>query len=145
VIELLERDVQLMPGVQEMLMVLQQANIKRCVVTHSPKALVDTIRQQHPILNTIPYWITREDYIHPKPHPEGYQLAISRYATPSDKIIGFEDTWRGIQALLQTRAFPVLIQGFSPWTAPQEFNHSRCVVRPSFVDLNFEKSLRSCK
>ena len=83
--------------------------MKRCVVTHSPQTLVDVLRKQHPILNTIPHWITRHDYTQPKPHPEGYLMAIKRFAGANDQIIGFEDTPRGIEALMQTTALPVLI------------------------------------
>ena len=110
VIHLLESGaIQLMPGVEELLMKLQKANIKRCVVTHSPNSLVDVVRSQHSILDTIPHWITREHYTQPKPHPEGYQLAIQKFSSPEDNIIGFEDTPRGIEALLQTPAKPVLV------------------------------------
>lgn len=114
IIALLESGaIQLMPGVHELLTALQHANIKRCVVTHSPTALVDVVRRQHGILNTIPHWITREHYNHPKPHPEGYCIAIQKFAAPHEKIIGFEDTPRGIEALLQTSAKPVLISQIS--------------------------------
>lgn len=119
VLELLEQgSAQLMPGVEKLLYALENESIKRCVVTHSPLALVNTLRKQHPVLNTIPYWITREDYAQPKPHPEGYQTAIKKYASAQDKIIGFEDTLKGIEALLHTEAKPVLIassvHGFIP-------------------------------
>lgn len=108
--ELLEKGaVPLMEGVKELLLALQKANIKRCVVTHSPSQLIRTIRNQNPILDTIPHWITREDYTHPKPHPECYQIAIGRMGEPHDRIIGFEDSPRGLNALLETEAKPVLI------------------------------------
>lgn len=101
--------IQLMPGVHELLSALDKAQIKRCVVTHSSTDLVDILRRQHAILNSIPHWITREHYTHPKPHPEGYQIAIQKLADPHEKIIGFEDTPRGIEALMKTRAEPILI------------------------------------
>lgn len=127
VLELLESGATgLMPGVAELLQVLQQFNIKRCVVTHSPQALVDILRRQHPILNTIPHWITREHYTQPKPHPEGYLTAIQKYAHPHDKIIAFEDTPRGIEALLQTPAKPILISTTSYNNIPphiSQFSH----------------------
>jgi len=100
---------QLMPGVAILLSALQDAAIKSCVVTHSPTLLIHLIRQQHAILNTIPHWITREDYSHPKPHPECYELAIQRFASSTDQVIGFEDSPRGLKALSATRATPVLI------------------------------------
>ncbi|KIC73595.1 MULTISPECIES: HAD family hydrolase [Candidatus Protochlamydia] len=104
-----EGRVQLMPGVSDLLLALKEANINRCVVTHSAFQLIKTIREQNPILNSIPYWITREDYIHPKPDPQCYLTAIERYAEKEDKVIGFEDSPRGLNALLQTQAKAVLV------------------------------------
>lgn len=101
--------VALMPGVADLLESLQKAEIKCCVVTHSPDELVSIIRKQHSVLDAIPHWITRHDYVHPKPHSECYLTAIQKYGDSADKIIGFEDTPRGLTALMGTRAEAVLI------------------------------------
>ena len=101
--------VHLMPGVEDLLTEPQEKNLKHAVVTHSPDKLVSIVRKQHPVLDRIPFWITRHDYQHPKPNPECYALAIERHAQPDEKVIGFEDTPRGLNALLGTRAQPVLI------------------------------------
>ena len=98
-----------MPGVESLLLKLEQANIKRCVVTHSSYELVNIVRKKNPILNTIPFWITREDYKNPKPDSECYLKAISTLAKETDQVIGFEDTPRGLTALMGTRATSVLI------------------------------------
>lgn len=103
------RQVSLMPGVFELLTALQKSKIKCCVVTHSPDELVTILREQQPILDAIPFWITRHDYLHPKPNSECYLKAIRQYANPTDRIIGFEDTPRGIKALMGTNAKPLLI------------------------------------
>lgn len=100
---------ELMPGVEPLLKALKEADIKRCVVTHSPALLINTIRDQNPILNTIPFWITREHYSKPKPDSECYLKAIELHANPSDEIIGFEDTPRGLRALMGTKATPVIV------------------------------------
>ncbi|MBA2368811.1 MAG: HAD family phosphatase [Candidatus Protochlamydia sp.] len=105
----MEGQCELMPGAANLLASLEKSDIKRCVVTNSPLQLIEIIRRQNPILNTIPNWITREDYDHPKPHPECYQVAIDRHAIKGDKVIGFEDSPRGLKALLQTPAKPVLV------------------------------------
>ena len=104
--------VQLMPGVEPLLRELATAGIHRCVVTNSLLEQTRLIAAQLPILQTIPHWITREDYLKPKPDPEGYLRAIALLAQPGDRIIGFEDTIRGLQALQQTSALPVLICPF---------------------------------
>lgn len=101
--------IQLMPGVEKLLKRLEELDKKRCVVTHSPDRLINPIRKKHPILNSIPIWITREYYTHPKPHPECYQTAIDRLATETDRVVGFEDSPRGLRAMMGTRAKPVII------------------------------------
>ncbi len=101
--------IQLMPGVASLLSALASKNIRRCVVTHSPQSQIDHIRSRLLPLQTIPHWITRHDYHHPKPHPECYLKAIELYSRPHDRIIGFEDSIRGWQALKQTPAQPWLI------------------------------------
>lgn len=101
--------VELMPGVYSLLEELEKKNKKRCVVTNSTLPQTNGMKVQHKILRTIPHWITREDYIEPKPHPECYLRAIDLYGEKGDRIIGFEDSLRGIKALLKTPAKPVLV------------------------------------
>jgi HAD superfamily hydrolase (TIGR01509 family) len=101
--------VELMPGVEKLLRALEKEKIRRCVVTHSLLEQIQLLRSQHAVLQTIPHWITREDYARPKPDPACYLQAIRMYGRAGDKIIGFEDSVRGLQALRQTPALPVLI------------------------------------
>jgi HAD superfamily hydrolase (TIGR01509 family) len=95
-----EGSLQLMPGVESFLEELAQLNLKRCVVTNSPKIQVDEIKKHLPVLNSIPVWITRECYKKPKPDPDGYQTALKLLGKKGDKTIGFEDSMRGLCALL---------------------------------------------
>jgi len=104
-----EGAVHMMPGAEELLKALQEASIRRCVVTHSPLEQVAIIREKNPVLDTIPVWITREHYTHPKPHPECYLFAIEKLRKEGNHVIGFEDTPRGMKSLLQTPAKPVLV------------------------------------
>lgn len=101
--------VELMPGVDSLLRALEKEGIRRCVVTNSLLEQIHLIRGSHPVLQTIPHWITREDYSQPKPNPECYLRAIELYGKKGDRIIGFEDSIRGLQALEQTPATPVLV------------------------------------
>ncbi len=99
----------LMPGVAPLLKSLEEHQIPRVVVTHSPDQLIRLVRGQNPLLDTIPHWITREHYKNPKPDPECYFTAIAKFSKPGDKIIGFEDTPRGLRALMETHAEANLI------------------------------------
>lgn len=104
-----EDTVSLMPGVHSLLDKIQSANINHVVVTHSPLALISVVKAQHGVLQNIPHWITRQDYTHPKPHSECYQVAVQRHSRPGDRIIGFEDSPRGITSLLGINSEAVLI------------------------------------
>jgi len=100
---LLEEKIELMPGVQELLEKLQ--GLPTCVVTNSARSQIEKISEMHPILRTIPRWITREDYTKPKPDPECYRLA----AKNAKRVIGFEDSPRGLTALVGSGADAVLV------------------------------------
>lgn len=109
-LELLESgQLALLPGAEELLIALQQAGMKRGVVTNSTQVQIETIKKKFPVLDTLPVWVTREDYQNPKPSPEGYQLAIRLLAREGDRMIGFEDSLKGLQALLQAGAKGVLV------------------------------------
>ncbi len=101
--------VELMPGVEKVLRALEEEKIRRCVVTHSLLEHVKLIRARIPVLETLSHWITRADYEKPKPSPECYLKAIQMYGKKGDRIIGFEDSVRGLEALRGTPALPVLI------------------------------------
>jgi beta-phosphoglucomutase len=123
-------DVELMPGAFELLSEVKNAGIAHCVVTHSKREQIDPIVERHPVLRAIPHWITREDYTQPKPHPEGYSKAISKFGRPGGRVIGFEDSPKGLQALLGAGASAVLV---SPYFEKKEME---AMVKGDF--LHFE-------
>ena len=131
-----QQPVPLMPGVAELLQALKKAHIPSCVVTNSMRSVTHTIREKNPILNTIPYWITREDYTLPKPHPECYQIAIDKFSPSKTGVVGFEDSPKGLEALAQTQAQPFLI--CPPYLAYIEQTlkkHPQTLYYPTFFDV----------
>ena len=107
---LMQGKINLMPGVSPLLEALQKHDLRRCVVTNSLYEQVEVIKQQQSILQTIPLWITREDYKEAKPSPDGYKTAMAKLGKPGDQTIGFEDSTRGLQALISAKVTkPVLI------------------------------------
>ncbi len=100
---------QLMPGVPKILSELVLRQCKRAVVTNSPREHIEIIQARLPVLQTIPLWITREDYTLPKPAPDGYLKAIAQLAAEGERVIGFEDTMKGLKALVDAGAKGVLI------------------------------------
>lgn len=134
-IELLQTEAApLLPGAIGLLELLARHHKKRCVVTHSQKELVDLLRQKNPVLHSIPHWFTREDYSKPKPSPDGYLKAIEELSQPQDKIIGFEDSRRGLTSLLQTGAKAVLVNDFDT-SMREEFQKKGVFTFSSLVEV----------
>ena len=104
-----EGKVSLMQGAERFLDLLQKRGKTICVVTHSKKAMIDSIKMHQPVLQNIEHWITREDYLEPKPSPDGYLTALSRYLKPGQRAIGFEDSPRGLEALRASGAQAVWV------------------------------------
>jgi len=126
--------VHLMPGAEQLLEELAAKDIPRCVVTNSPDEQIVIIKEYNPILNSIPHWFTRETYTEPKPHPECYLNAIEKLGEGASKIIGFEDTPRGLSALLETPAKPVFISQVDYPEIP-DFKNKGVVHFPSLEAL----------
>lgn len=97
----------LMPGVEKLLTLLKGRRM--CVATNSRAQQIALVKKHLPILNLIPIFVTREDYTHAKPAPDAYLKALEVCGKPGDRIVGFEDTLRGIKALIGAQIDPVLI------------------------------------
>lgn len=104
-----EGGILLTPGARELLERLAAADAPRAVVTHSQRVQIDALRRQHPILDSVPLWLTREDYDGAKPAPDGYLEALRRLGREAGRCIGFEDTPRGLQSLAAAGVPAVLV------------------------------------
>lgn len=103
----------LMPGVRALLYALATSPILSAVVTNSTASQIEPIRKELSLLNVIPLWLTREDYKLPKPAPDGYLQAIEKLGK-KERVIGFEDTLKGIHALQAAGVEAVLVTPTCP-------------------------------
>ncbi len=99
----------LMPGVEQCLSDLVRLGKPMVVVTHSPQIVVERVQGSHRIFDCMAQWISREMYKAPKPAPDGYATACSRMNIAPERAVGFEDTIRGIDALLAAGVVPILV------------------------------------
>ncbi len=106
--------VDLMPGVERFLTLLSSKKKPMYVVTNAPGNQVEKIQRHQPVLNCFNAWITREYYHHPKPSSDGYLKALEIHGDPHCKGIGFEDSIKGIQALMNSPLEPV-------WIRPKDY------------------------
>lgn len=131
-ISLVKEGVSLMPGAERLIRALSEQNVVTAVVTHSLRELVEAIKSQHPCLDLIGHWYTRELYKEAKPSPECYNYAIDLLCRDGDKAIGFEDSPRGIQSLINSLAKPV-------WVGPEDYPGKDTIIDSSILhirDLN---------
>jgi len=101
--------VELMPGAQALLKELAKRHKTMCVVTNSRWEMVEPVIDRNPALELIEHWVTREDYDQPKPSPECYKVAIERLLPGGGRVIGFEDSPRGLNALMGAEVESILI------------------------------------
>ena len=132
-----EGAINLMPGAEQFLAFLKQKNIKRAVVTNSPKEQIDLIKAKIPSLQTIPLWITREDYKNPKPAPDGYLQALAQLVKPGDNVLGFEDTLRGYLALEAAGVEGIVVSDVLSEEFERELISRGAKIIPSFAALAF--------
>jgi HAD superfamily hydrolase (TIGR01509 family) len=125
---------ELMPGAAALLEKLDTNQIRHCVATNSPRAHIELIKKKLPLLQSIPHWITREDYTNAKPAPDAYLTAIQLCGRPNDRMVGFEDTARGIQALQKASILPILVAPSYPETLAPGVLHF-----PSLTLVNLKK------
>ncbi len=132
-----EDPIRLMPGVERFLKELEKGGKRRAVVTNSTRPQADLIRKKVSVLSLIPLWLTREDYPMAKPSPDGYLKAIEKLGKAGDKIVGFEDSLRGIKSLQAAKVNAVFVcpkdhpalqdeslEGFSHFNSFEEINNS---------------------
>jgi len=109
-----QKDLPLLPGVQQFLLKTLLPRVTRFVVTQSPRMATSVIwNRDHTMQLAFPdvewNFVTQDDYKHSKPAPDAYLTAIDRYFSSSINnnnnnttaltIVGFEDTPRGFESL----------------------------------------------
>jgi HAD superfamily hydrolase (TIGR01509 family) len=109
-LELLARaPIELLPGAAAALERLTAAGTACAVVTNSTREQTARVRRRQPVLDSVPVWVTREDYAAAKPAPDGYRVALARLGVAPAAALGFEDTPRGVQALVAAGVDAVLV------------------------------------
>jgi dTDP-4-dehydrorhamnose reductase/beta-phosphoglucomutase-like phosphatase (HAD superfamily) len=93
------KNIKLFDGSFEFLSYILLNNINYCIVTNTNKENIDLYKINFPILAKLTNWICREDYINKKPHPECFNLALTKYYKNEKYIIGIENTIAGYNAL----------------------------------------------
>ncbi len=73
-------------------------NRAMAIVTSSLPEHFQIIRDKYPFYKHFDFVLSREAYIHPKPHPECYQLALQKTGFAAEEVLVVEDSQRGLMA-----------------------------------------------
>jgi HAD superfamily hydrolase (TIGR01509 family) len=87
-----------MPGLHEVLELIERRELPKAVATSSPRDYLENILRRFHLLERFPLTLTAEDVTHGKPHPEIYLKAAERLGILPQEMLVFEDSEAGTQA-----------------------------------------------
>lgn len=88
-----------MPGAEDLIEKIIQYDINHVIVTNTSQTNVNHFKSMNTKLGQIKNWITRENYICPKPSSECYQLALQHFRKNEKYVIGIENTMEGFRSV----------------------------------------------
>jgi len=97
--DLLAAGAPLQPGLVTTLEALH-GKVRMAIVTSSRRHHFEVIHRHSGLLPFFEFCLVREDYLHSKPHPEPYRLALNRSGACPDRCLVIEDSPRGAEAAL---------------------------------------------
>lgn len=96
--EYLENDIELMPGVTELLDVLENKNIRKAVATTTSRDATIKRLTKLGLINRFEYILCGDEVTKRKPNPEIYQKVLKAVNCDSNQVMVLEDTGYGVQA-----------------------------------------------
>lgn len=97
---LLSSNTEVIDGVRETLEKLY-GTVPMAIVTSSLRDHFDIIHAGSGLLGFFDFILTREDYVHSKPHPEPYLTAVQKVGVPAHRCLVVEDSKRGLLSARQ--------------------------------------------
>lgn len=90
-------DVPLKAGVAEYLKKLQANNVRMCVASASPPALVKAVMEHHDIIDCFDFLCSTEDGFPDKNHPDIYLYCAEKFKSAPPETAVFEDSFSAIK------------------------------------------------
>ncbi|HET7430210.1 MAG TPA: HAD-IA family hydrolase [Nocardioides sp.] len=84
-------------GVVEALAELSR-HVRMAVVTTAKRVDVELIHEKRRVTAFMEFVLVREDYSHPKPHPEPYLIGLQRLGATREETLVVEDSFRGLSS-----------------------------------------------
>src|SRR5262245_28132989 len=100
-----------MPGLVELLAVLEKNFVPKAIATSSRRAFVEHVLGVFGYQPQFSPILTAEDITHGKPHPEIYLQAAQRLRVPPVEMMVLEDSENGCRAAIAAGAITVAVPG----------------------------------
>lgn len=100
---------EMMPGVSDLLDLIEGLGLPKAVATSSPRDYVDEMLGRFNLGHRFSFALTAEDVTHGKPHPEIYLTAAGRLSVEPSRMLVFEDSETGTRAAAAAGAVTVSV------------------------------------
>lgn len=104
-----ETHLQMMPGLIELLAIVEDCNLPKAVATSSPREYLLEMLSRFDLAHRFDFTLTAEDVTHGKPHPEIYLAAAEKLSLQPPEILVLEDSQAGVTAASAAGAFAVAV------------------------------------
>ncbi|REJ74130.1 MAG: HAD family phosphatase, partial [Planctomycetota bacterium] len=93
--QVMETHLQVMPGLFELLDLIESRRLPRAVATSSGRKYLERLLSRFDLLHRFDFTLTAEDVTHGKPHPEIYLTAAERIGVDPPQMLVLEDSEAG--------------------------------------------------
>ena len=131
--ELLDQQLQTMPGLYELLQHLEHCGISKCVATSSPRSYLERVMGRFELLPRFEFALTAEDVVLGKPNPEIYLKAAAQMGVAPDEMLVLEDSETGSRAAASAGAFIVSVP--HALSCDQDFSVAKRIASPFVFPL----------
>lgn len=107
--EILEHQLEFMPGAADLLLALDAARIPKAIATSSGRKFATDILGRFQLEPRFEFILTCENVTHGKPDPEIYLLAAKRFNISPAEMMVLEDSQNGCRAAVSAGAFAVAV------------------------------------
>jgi HAD superfamily hydrolase (TIGR01509 family) len=105
----LEGRLRLMPGLLDLLTLLERRGLPKAVCTSSERSYLEKILGRFDLTERFAATLTAEDVTHGKPHPEIYLAAAERLGVRPERMLVLEDSENGTKAAVAAGAVAVSV------------------------------------
>jgi HAD superfamily hydrolase (TIGR01509 family) len=137
-IERLDESLAPMPGLLDLLDLLERSKIPKAIGTSSRRELVDVCLKPFHLQKRFQFILAAEDIVNGKPHPEIYLTAAERFGVSPAEMMVLEDSQNGCIAAASAGAFTVAVPG--EHSRQHDFSMASLVVE-SLADPRLLQSL----